>query len=77
MVKAIFWNRRSGDDRRHDQSDQLQGDDRRVGDRRMYRSNDYLLVIGGYTGLDRFTVLVFIPALVIIVAAFFASVVTL
>lgn len=75
MKKTIFWNRRSGRDRRADTGaagHYLQTDDRRVLDRRLYGDNGYVLVIG-HTGIDRFTLLVTLPALVITAAALILS----
>ncbi len=66
MNKAVFWNRRSGGDRRHRapvRSMDALHDERRTGDRRLYSDNHYLLVVGD-SGLDRFTVLVALPLLV-------------
>ena len=75
MSRSIFFNRRSGIDRRHRNEDPAYyGEiaDRRSIDRRLYGDNGYLLVIG-HTGLDRFTVLVTMPALAITVAALVLS----
>ena len=75
MGKKIFWNRRSGRDRRHSGSHQtpyFKSDDRRGLDRRLYGDNDYVLVIGN-TGVDRFTLLISIPALIIVSAALIAG----
>lgn len=75
MNRSIFINRRTGIDRRRhgaDPAQYLKGDDRRVMDRRLYGENGYLLVIG-HTGLDRFTMLVTLPALLITAAALIVS----
>lgn len=71
MGQLIVWNRRSGRDRRTVENG-LQNlspdDDRRLYDRRLYGGNDYLLIIG-QVGIDRFTLLVALPALAITLAA--------
>lgn len=75
MKPLIFWNRRSGGDRR-DRTDApgnyLQSDDRRVMDRRLYGENGFVLIIG-HTGLDRFTLFVTLPTLVATVIALMLS----
>lgn len=77
MGKSIFWNRRSGQDRRdktaYENRYLRSGDgDRRVMDRRLYGDNDYLLIIG-HTGIDRFTLLVTLPVLAVAIATLVLS----
>lgn len=75
VKQFIFWNRRSGADRR-DREDEpgnyLQSDDRRVMDRRLYGDNGFVLIIG-HTGLDRFTLFVTLPTLAATVVALILS----
>lgn len=73
-MQTVFWNRRSGRDRRREVSAEhyLQSDERRVMDRRLYDDNGYLLVVGE-SGLDRFTILVTVPALVFVFGALILS----
>lgn len=75
MKQFIFWNRRSGGDRR-DRADAtgnyLQSDDRRVMDRRLYGENGFILIIG-HTGLDRFTLFVTLPTLAATIVALLIS----
>lgn len=71
MSRSVFWNRRSGRDRRHEKK--ADGgipviDERRIMDRRLYGNNGYLLVVGD-AGIDRFTLFVTLPALVFTFAA--------
>lgn len=73
MEKGIFWNRRSGADRRDSGSDLAyapagEGSDRRSLDRRLYGDNGYILIVGD-AGLDRFTLFVSFPALVLATAS--------
>lgn len=73
-MQTVFWNRRSGRDRRREAVPELylQGDERRVMDRRLYDDNGYMLVVGE-SGLDRFTILVTVPAMVFVFGALLLS----
>lgn len=71
MNRSIFWNRRSGRDRRHEKN--AEGhfpviDERRIMDRRLYGNNGYLLIVGD-AGIDRFTLFVTLPALAFTIVA--------
>ncbi len=74
MSKKIFWNRRSGKDRRSlaDRSPYASQEDRRRSDRRLYGNNDYVLIIG-QSGLDKFSLLVTVPTVVIVLATLVVS----
>ena len=56
----IFWNRRSGKDRR--QQSQTDQDCQRIIDRRYLPNNGYMLVMGA-GGIDRFELLGFLPVM--------------
>lgn len=65
MAKRVFWDRRSGVDRR--QTTNPSDYNRRAIDRRQIPNNDYLLVIGG-SGLDTFELMVLVPIIAVISA---------
>ena len=65
MARLIFWNRRSGYDRRilsHDN-----GYDRRYFDRRKQTHNGYLLLVGS-RGIDGFNLFFTFPLFVMVLA---------
>lgn len=65
MAKRMFWDRRSGVDRR--QITNPSDYNRRTIDRRQIPDNDYLLVIGN-SGLDSFELMVLVPIVAVISA---------
>ena len=70
MSAPIFWNRRSGIDRRLGDS-QCLGERRLSDDRRSFDSDRYVLVVGS-KGLDAFTVSMFIPVSALLMVAVIA-----
>ena len=65
MGKKVFFNRRSGKDRRQLYNSAYQS--RRVMDRRQIPNNDLALIIGN-DGLDRFELLAIVPILALTAA---------
>ena len=77
MPRYVFWNRRSGADRRQieylERSSDTQKDGRRQGiDRRLTPNNDYLLIIGD-RGLDAFELLIIVPLVTVLSATVVGS----
>lgn len=66
----LFWNRRSGFDRRV--FSDTPNEERRFMERRSPRSDGYVLVVGD-GGLDRFSLLVMVPVLTLLCAALLSS----
>lgn len=65
MAKYVFWDRRSGVDRRQFNHEEVE--QRRAGDRRQAPCNDYLLIIGA-SGLDSFELLILAPIITVLLA---------
>jgi hypothetical protein len=70
MSKYVFWNRRTGNDRRQLFNSAYAS--RRSSDRRQLPDNDLLLVIGK-NGLDRFELLAMIPIISLMSAVMLSS----
>lgn len=71
MSNGIFWNRRSGFDRRiYDTDPDL---DYRGNDRRDSMSKDYVLVMGS-RGVDILTLVIGLPILVLVIVALAANI---
>ena len=70
MQSRIFWNRRAGFDRRvYDEHPYRES---RGDERRGINSDDYVLVVGE-GGIDRFTLLVALPLLALLLVLMFAT----
>ncbi len=66
MAKYIFWNRRSGVDRRLGAfTESNSNENRRITDRRSMPNNDYVLVLGR-GGLDSFELLILVPIVTVL-----------
>ncbi len=71
MAFSVFWNRRSGYERR--MYDEHPDSDHRRAERRDPGSDEYVLILG-QKGLDGFTLLVTIPVVCLILAAIVSGV---